>query len=460
VFKEYKNSAFRVNLSPKDIELKDTIEDISVPLGSICCVNPGVVAHSGDHSDLDFDKSDIIHSSKKGEGYKRYLEGGDIQRYALEWDGKYIDYESKQDHFHRPKYPELFENAKVVFRRISGSNNRLISCFDNDKFYTSQRAAHAVNWSEEMETHRGSADYDAIENAADYDIRYLNAVANSALVGYYFANFLATGSLQGSYTDVYPEDIRQLPVKGLSEETLSTDTDDIDYSTNEVPETEYEQYIGLVKLAEAIKSKKNSLFGLNTSLLDHLGSYPDGPTLSDIGFTQPPEGAADSVLQETSEERPNLRVGEASVHREGANTVEIRLTARYKPDDEDAYETDRWGYTETESLPALRITELTETEADLIEHFVPVAVDEAGGFADFRETATKTNSLVDRLQKLTLPTVDDVQEGLENYLETKERAEELDEQIERTDDLIDEIVYELYELTDEEIEIVEEAVGQ
>jgi hypothetical protein len=34
-----------------------------------------------------------------------------------------------------------------------------------------------------------------------------------------------------------------------------------------------------------------------------------------------------------------------------------------------------------------------------------------------------------------------------------------DEKIQRTDDLIDEIVYDLYGLTDEEIEIVEEAVA-
>lgn len=122
-------------------------------------------------------------------------------------------------------------------------------------------------------------------------------------------------------------------------------------------------------------------------------------------------------------------------------------------------EIDQWGYTETDPLPALRITDLTETEADLIEAFVPVAVDEAGGFAGFRETATKTNSLVDRLRKLTLPAVDDVRDGLESYVETMERAEELEAKIERTDDLIDEIVYELYGLTDKEIEIVEEAVG-
>jgi hypothetical protein len=229
------------------------------------------------------------------------------------------------------------------------------------------------------------------------------------------------------------------------------------------------------KITDLIEDKN----GLNLSLRDHLGSYSDGPTLADVGFTQPPEGAADSILQQTAEERPNLRVGEGSVRREDTNTVEIRLTARYKPDDGDsetrpeggsrnartggarerAYETDQWGYTETEPLPALRITDLTETEADLIEHFAPVAVEEAGGFAGFRETATKTNSLVDRLRELTLPAVGDVRDGLEGYLETKRRAEELEEQIERTDGLIDEIVYELYGLTDEEIEIVEEAVA-
>jgi len=59
-----------------------------------------------------------------------------------------------------------------------------------------------------------------------------------------------------------------------------------------------------------------------------------------------------------------------------------------------------------------------------------------------------------------LPAVDDVRDGLASYMETVERADELEAKIERTDELIDEIVYELDGLTDEEIEIVEEAVGE
>jgi len=50
--------------------------------------------------------------------------------------------------------------------------------------------------------------------------------------------------------------------------------------------------------------------------------------------------------------------------------------------------------------------------------------------------------------------------NLENYLRTIERPEELDKKIAKTDDLIDETVYELYGLTDKEIEILEEATTE
>lgn len=50
-------------------------------------------------------------------------------------------------------------------------------------------------------------------------------------------------------------------------------------------------------------------------------------------------------------------------------------------------------------------------------------------------------------------------DDIERYRDAVERAEELDEKIKRTDELIDEIVYDLYGLTGEEIEIIEEAVA-
>ncbi|SEH52571.1 N-6 DNA Methylase [Halopenitus malekzadehii] len=198
---------------------------------------------------------------------------------------------------------------------------------------------------------------------------------------------------------------------------------------------------------------------LNLNLLDYIRPYSEGPSLSNIGVYQPPEKVGESKLAKTKDDLTNLRVGQVVCERDGPGSVTVFATARYKPDDEDRHETDQWGYTETEPMPAMRLTDLSETEANLVEAFVPVAVEEAGGFAGFRETATKTNSLVDRLEAMTLPDPDETADDLERYRGAVERAEDLDEKIQRTDDLIDDIVYDLYELTDEEIEIVEEAVA-
>lgn len=166
-----------------------------------------------------------------------------------------------------------------------------------------------------------------------------------------------------------------------------------------------------------------------------------------------------SNLKKTAEYLENIRVGAVTCERANAHTTILYVTARFKPTNPDDHETDQYGYTETEPIEAFRLTDLSELEADLIEAWVPVAAEEAGGFAGFRENATTNISLVDRIKKLTLPEPELVEDDLRNYLDAKERAEELDEQIERTDALVDEIVYELYGLTDEEIEIVEAAVG-
>jgi len=216
---------------------------------------------------------------------------------------------------------------------------------------------------------------------------------------------------------------------------------------------------GLSRLAKDISELVREKSEYNLDLLDYIQSYSEGPALTDIGTYQPPKGIGGTKLTATKDDYENIRVGTVMCEREDKSTVVIHATARYKPDDEDAYETDQWGYTETEPMPAMRLTDLSKTEADLVEAFVPVAVEKADGFAGFRETATKTNSLVDRLEAITLPDPDDVADDLERYRDAVERAAELDKKIQRTDDLIDEIVYDLYGLTDEEIEIVEEAVS-
>ncbi len=290
--------------------------------------------------------------------------------------------------------------------------------------------------------------------------KYLLAILNSTATWFYI--YQTSAVLRGDFRRFLRSYLEPIPIPKVNEEfDHSQFVNQIQnnlFAGKELDNISSKEFIAALG-SQQIEFHEQRV-NLNLSLLDHLGAYDDSQNLADIGLTQPPSGSAKSILQQTATEKPNLRVGTVRVDRESETTVEILLSARYKPDDEDAYETDQWGYTETDLEPALRITDLTEKEADLIEAFVPVAVDEAGGFAGFRETATKTNSLVDRLRKLTLPALSDVEAGIESYIQTKERAEELEAKIERTDELIDEIVYDLYGLTDEEIKIVEETVSE
>ncbi|PSQ39440.1 restriction endonuclease [Halobacteriales archaeon QS_9_68_42] len=286
-------------------------------------------------------------------------------------------------------------------------------------------------------------------------LEYLLAVMNSTLTWFFI--YHTSPVLRGDFRRFKTSYLSPLPVPDASPEAEREAAPTFEESVQTDEKSLGERLSDLAHVALGLHKEREAI---NVEPLDYIQLYSDGPALTDIGIYQPPEGVGDTKLAATKEDYENIRVGTVICDRKGENTVVIHATARYKPDDPDAHETDQWGYTETEPMPAMRLSDLSETEADLVEAFVPVAVEEAGGFAGFRETATKTNSLVDRLEAITLPDPDDVADDLQRYREAVERAEELDEKIRRTDDLIDEIVYDLYGLTDEEIEIVEEAVGK
>lgn len=204
---------------------------------------------------------------------------------------------------------------------------------------------------------------------------------------------------------------------------------------------------------------------LNLNLLDYLGIQSDeipesieGDRLEDVQV--PVAGVANTALTQTTEDYEGLRVEGVSFDDTDDRLV-MGVDISYKVDEDDQRETDSWNRLveeEFETYEAMAFFGISESEKLLIRNFVPVAVREAGGFAGFRKNATKTNSPLDRLKSLTLPDIAKVEKGIEQYIDVKAKAEELDNKIKKTDQLIDEIVYELYGLTDKEIEIVESIV--
>jgi len=351
-------------------------------------------------------KSDIL-SDSDGENLRQIVPGGRINRYGLNYS------EIRYIHNRQIKKSQSnYRSPKLIFRQTSAS---LVGTIDHESRITIKSA------------------YNIRAKGGKGGLKNKLAVLNSNVLNFY--HYIKHAAYRSVFPQINQSTFEALPVP--NNKNLPDLTDQVD------------KRISLTKQSDSV----------NTDLLDYIQPYSEGPAVTDTATYQPPGGVGDTKLTATKEDYENLRMGTVICEREDESTVVVHATARYKPDDPDAHETDRWGYTETEPMPAMRLTDLSETEADLVEAFIPVAVEEAGGFAGFRETATKTNSLVDRLEAITLPDPDDVADDLQRYREAVERAEELDEKIQRTDDLIDEIVYELYGLTDEEIELVEQAVG-
>jgi hypothetical protein len=434
---------------------------------------------------------------------KPLLKGKDIESYSPEYQDRLLffpynthkgGYELMRESNIKERYPKAHDYLK---RHESELRQRQDGRFDDEEWYryTNPRNLHHYDKDKICSPYNAfspsfifdttkfhfttgfAGAYGTItqEKASDF-YGALTAILNSTLSQFFMEQ--TSTPMQGNYFSYEKRFIKNIPLPLIkyttSEEERATsahdliqyadsivfDSDDqlsIQARVRELSEDEEgieAIYYTLSELCSDIAEVKGERQQLNLELLDYIGTYSDAETLGQLSGYQPPSGVSDNILAETSKTRDNLRVGEVGVELTN-NKMQILATARYKPENEENYETDRWGYTETEPLPAMEFIGLSDSKQELMLEFVPRAVEEGGGFADFRESATKTNSLVDRIKALKLPKVADVEEGLNQYLEAKARDKELQTQLHRAYGLVDKIVYTLYDLNEEEIQAVE-----
>ena len=122
-----------------------------------------------------------------------------------------------------PRVPELFESPKLIVRHISGDNDTLISAVDYSGYYCDHGLILATDYKnlkpEDQTKFKG---YDMIEDH-DYTPEFILGVLNSKLMSFFYRNVYATGSLQGSYSHVYPKHVRDFPLpdfKAIDEKAI------------------------------------------------------------------------------------------------------------------------------------------------------------------------------------------------------------------------------------------------
>ncbi|MFB6144494.1 MAG: Eco57I restriction-modification methylase domain-containing protein, partial [Candidatus Nanohaloarchaea archaeon] len=312
-----------------------------------------------------------------------------------------VSYEQLKE---KPPTKEFFKGPRLLIRRLVSRSDRLLGS------YTEQRLILKK---------------DVYIFKSELSEKYLLSLINSRLLSWWHFNQELSAS---------KDDFRQVTLRALRDLPI------VRSNTQETKE-----------LVGEIMRKTGAYNKINTNIKDYLGNYSDGERLGDI--CMPAEGRADTILAETEDDREGLKVERVRIEEDRGGLV-LSASAKYKPEDEDEFddeEFDRWGYVETDFFPAMRFDVGEKMEA-LIQEFVPVAVD--NGDAGFKKKATSNISLINRLEDIQLPKLSDVEDDLGKFIENKEKAEELEQEIQETDVLIDAIVFDLYDLTEEEVETV------
>jgi hypothetical protein len=207
---------YQIRLRLADEQVKSIIDKFTssdfIQIGQFCYVMVGATTHSKEEGT--FTKSDIIAHLPKGNA-KRFFDGKNLSRYQIQWDGRYIDYRPSE--MYGPRVPALFESPKVLVRDVTGANEQLIVSYDDAGLYCDHLVT-CVTYYENVENtgvQTSFEDYPRIQSPYP-SLLYVTAILASKLMTWYFREVFATGTLQGSYSHTYPQQVRAFPIPRAS----------------------------------------------------------------------------------------------------------------------------------------------------------------------------------------------------------------------------------------------------
>lgn len=437
VYKETYENMFRLDLTEKTLSLLEKIDDKSFRLGRILVASWG--ARGSPIKDFHLDE-------KINSKCKKMIKGENIGRYSIDYAGKWFLYD--QDKLYRPAFPELFENKKLIISKVTGKEG-LISAYDDNEYYTDDSLCCCVpkfNLKDKDEAFFGRHKIDMndkdVQSSKKYDLKFILGIVNSKLTNFYFKTML------GYELNVYPESIEQLPVP------------EIDFQTS----SEKEKYNKVIELVDKITSLKGQEDWIESSFSNLLMNYDLTEEKPLSNFYNPRDQNKlekfDINLAKTwkiaSEE-----MGVINEYKVDLKEDSVLISVRYK--DESDYE---------------KVLDL-HFESDTLKEFFFLALKRNEGNKDYRsekpvfettmEDLTVPKSTETKLIDENVKDFKTVMDVLKKNFEKKVSEEwnsnfiselnltKIEHEIEQTDKAIDRIVYDLYGLTDEEIETVESA---
>jgi len=192
-------------ISPELEKLLDKIVESSFQLGDVCEIVQGLTAYdrySGQNPNIIATRA--FHADqKKDKTYKKWLGGGDVSRYFLDWSGKWISY---GPWLAAPRDPKIFKGPRILVREVPGEALRIQAQLTNDEYYYGHSITPCL-----LEA-----------NETRLDLLFLLSVVNSLLLSFYGQIRLPNFS-KATFPKLNPSDVQALPIRRIAFTTSITE---------------------------------------------------------------------------------------------------------------------------------------------------------------------------------------------------------------------------------------------
>ena len=192
---------FRVFSDDKSSSLIEKLQKNSVILDEIVQIKAGLKAYEkgkGNPKQSEEDVKNRIYdyNYKFNENTYKYLDGKDVGRYFISWNGLFLKY---GDILAAPRTFDLFSSEKIIIREITGKYPKSIISTYSDEIYLFNMSNISINK----------------KLNKSIDLKYITVVLNSSLMSYYFINNTAKAVRQ-MFPKIILQDLRQFPFKEIS----------------------------------------------------------------------------------------------------------------------------------------------------------------------------------------------------------------------------------------------------
>ncbi|MCG3714517.1 N-6 DNA methylase [Aliarcobacter butzleri] len=198
-----KNSGFEFRVFSDDIStsLIEKLQRNSVILDEIVQIKAGLQAYEKDKGNPKQSAEDVKnriydYNYKFDENTHKYLDGKDVGRYFIAWNGLFLKY---GDNLAASRTFDLFCDEKIIIREITGKYPRsIISTFNRDVYLYNRSNIGIIK-----------------KENKKINLKYISSVLNSSLMSYYFINNTAKAVRQ-MFPKIILQDLRQFPFKEIS----------------------------------------------------------------------------------------------------------------------------------------------------------------------------------------------------------------------------------------------------